>query len=80
MRRSRFAALLGLFVSLFTGLVSAVLRLDLLDHRDRMELDRAARDAKTPTAMQRFKAFVSRAFEHDRYSAGRFDMARSTTT
>jgi hypothetical protein len=30
--------------------------------------------------MQRFKAFVSRAFEHDRYSAGRFDMARSTTT
>ncbi|RDE07720.1 hypothetical protein [Pelagibacterium lacus] len=80
MRRSHFAAFLGLFVSLFTGLVSAVLRLDLLDHRDRLELDQAARNARMPSAMQRFKAFVARAFEHDRYSAGRFHLGRSTAT
>lgn len=78
MRRSHFAAFLGLFVSLFTGFMSAVLRLDFIDHRDRLHLDQAARDAKTPSAIHRFKAFVSRAFEHDRYSAGRFNLARST--
>lgn len=78
MRRSHFAAFLGLFVSLFVGLVSAVLRVDFIDHRDRLHLEHAARDAKTPSAIQRFKAFVSRAFAHGRYSGGRFDLARCT--
>lgn len=92
MHRSRFALFAGFCLSLCLAVYHAVgevfdrsvkfatefFHLDHVDHRVSLDLDRAALDAKTPTMLQRAKAFASRAFEHDRFSAGRFDLARST--
>ena len=74
MRRSHFAVFLAAIASFF----AAVLRIPFIDHRTHLDLQGAAVDAKSPTMLKCAKAFVSRAFAHDRYSGGSFDLARST--
>jgi hypothetical protein len=78
MHRSRFACFIASIVSIALAFVDAFLRIPFIDHRTHLDLQGAAVDAKSLTLLQRAKAFASRAFSHERYSAGRFDLTRST--
>ena len=80
MRRSHFAAFLASIVALFIRAVSAALHIPFIDHSTHHDLQGAAVDAKSPTVLNRAKAFAARAFDHERYSAGRFSLDRSIAT
>lgn len=80
-------SLFSFFVSLIAGIGSAIstacesisanfLGLGSISARETIELDRAGRELSAiPLSIaSSFKAFVSRALDHDEYRAGRFDV------
>lgn len=88
MHSSRFAMFLGVMFSLVIGLLvapivelgRAFIRFDHADHRASLELDRSTREIDALPIAARFMAFLKRCLEHDLFTAGRFDVARSTAT
>jgi hypothetical protein len=57
-------------------IATAAFKLDFLDARTRLSLDRLRHPAVLPALRSRAVAFVARALTHDHYGAGHFDPGR----